>query len=198
MAETEFLNGFEKENDEWWKQSCTKQIFRDSVVRYFIFTEGDAAVEEDATPASGVRVRTNSLGPKVSKAWKRFAEDVDAFERSLQDVLTRRAKENYARALRSAEKDAAAHGIMNSRDFGAQDSLEVQVSLDGIFLHDGSPDDEAYMSFEFSVGWDDEHGLEVITHRGVPLAVSENRGEFPNVLETTRYIKLCVRNNGKP
>jgi len=198
VASSDFLDRFAPEDDEWWWQSCDKPVFRNSVVRYFIFAEGDAAKDDDVTSSSDVRARTNSLGPRVAKAWGRFAGDTDAFERSLRDVLTRRAKENYTRALRSAKKGSAAAGIIESRDFGTRDSLDVQVSLVAIFLHDASPDDEAYMSFEFSVGWDDEHGLEVITHRGVPVAVSENRGEFPNILEPAKYVKACVRNYGKP
>ncbi len=187
-----FLTAFRQEPGypNWYSQVVPKLIFKRAVSSVEIWEDGQVQRMARARRAATMTVTAycengNGMGAYQDNAWSHFMTNAESYESRLRAWLWRRAKQNLDAAVESNTADPKANPpglwekVMSVADFTKPDSLELQVSLRGIGLIDQGPQRTGYICFEFDVGWDPEHGLSILMHRGKIVGVSGG-SEFYN------------------
>ena len=180
--------------DEGWLETrVSRPVFRDSVMRFSIWEDGQAM---EITPPVGVeptiRVAVESASSSPSRwhesSWDHFEANLNAYEEAMRAVLWPLALRTYRFALDNPDEG---FGLVSKRaDFESPASLDLQVALLDIFLYDAGRDGVGYASFEFNVGWDDEHGVSILMHGLTPIGVS-SRADFTCREDPSGHAKYC-------
>lgn len=135
----------------------------------------------------------NALGEYHENAWNFIQENSNSIEQELRRKLWVVCHSNFSEFTEALETDDEEWIRMKDAvDWEAKSSLEVQVELTSITLIDDGIDEIGFSCFDFSVGWDDEHGISVLMHKDNVLAASccgdfSNRG--PNLIPHAKAIQ---------
>jgi hypothetical protein len=187
-----FLAAFAQEPGypDWYSQVVPKPIFKQSSVCAEIWEDGQVLQTGNAARKPTITVRAycengNGLGTYQDKAWSHFLERAEHYESRLRSLLWTRAKQNFHAAVEANAADSTINPpgrweeVTTLADFTKAESLDLQVSLGEIGLIDQGPQRTGFICFDFQIGWDGEHGLSILMHRGKIVGVG-GKADFYN------------------
>ncbi|SMF57783.1 DUF6985 domain-containing protein [Pseudobacteriovorax antillogorgiicola] len=173
--------------ESWYVATFDKKIFKDSGVYLSFRCDGYCDLDPDFEISEEVSVTAiddMGSGPSLihEKAWRNFLEHAKNYEKELIRKLWAIVSSEID-LLDFQEEDL---DPMNGKkqnfwdqlrvklDLSSSDCLKSQVHLESINLLDHGLSEIGIIVFAFSVGWDDEHGVEIAMHEGRVLAASSS------------------------
>lgn len=219
-----FAGRFTRDN-EWPDHYTTKftatiprPFMKESKVVYVLRQDGlcypdDGPIKSEWSPDVSLEIDSESrkIEPAHEAAWKFVIDERNAVGSIVRKAAWERCKRNYKEFLSELEDslqhpDVEPHECqwesMKKIDWASPASLDLQVCLNRITLFERK--ELVCVAFDFSVGWDDEHGMSVITHRDNVVAINgaadfgftDWRLRFPLFRSTTmwqRFWSSCRR-----
>jgi hypothetical protein len=216
-----FKAGFEREEEfsTIHRQSISKLFFSKSQILYSIRPDGIAYIEECKDPAKQSTIEvtietaedTEILDSHL-RAWEFILDNLAILERTSTASLHKIAQENFLEFLADRakleeelknevdddgemewqEEEGDWNAIKNQEDWNSEECLHKQIDLLGITILSCVHAGVNLVAFDFNVGWDAEHGVSILMHKGEVLASSgiahfTGRGDQP-----LRYIDASL------
>jgi len=149
-------------------------------VRFSLWCDGECTAEDDRERDEVISVTAyceseNGVNSLHEEAWKYIKANTPTIEKELRRKLWAICCENFeefSESLEADDSDWAAIAIENAANWKAPSSLDVQVELTGISLFEHGLDEAGFCTFDFDIGWDEEHGLSILMHKDKLLAAS--------------------------
>lgn len=175
-----FHDSFEQDNDypEWYHSHAERPVLVDARVKYCIWGGGQCFAEDDResndTIALTAYCETGAGFGSVQEAcWNYIKSHTDLIEKELRRKLWAICRENFEEFLASIDGDDTEWlELKDIAEWEHPSSLDLQVELVGIGMFDHGFDEVGFCTFDFDVGWDEEHGLSILMHKGNVLAAS--------------------------
>ena len=181
----------------WHEWETEKPLLKNAAVRFA------PPYVNESSPSSKLEVTAlveneREFGSFHEIAWHFITRNAEDVERALRRKLLL----NHAYALRMfnlellpdyeddelEEWHAACRGI----NMDTSDAIDSLYELTSIGLLDDGLDECGFSYFDFSSGWDEEHGFSILMHRNSVLAAgggSEFSNRGPQLLPHVRYIQ---------
>ena len=182
---------------EWQEWESRTPILRDSCIRY-VLHPWKCRIEDDDAASDLITVNSycengNGFGAYQENAWSFIVTNPSTIESELRRKLWPPCLGNYHYFIGEVDpNDEEWTRIRSVQNWEQPSALDGQVELTSIGLVDDGFDDVGFSLFEFAVGWDEEHGLSVLMHRGYVLAAScgaDFTGRGPNLIPHAKSIQ---------
>lgn len=183
----DFIKNFRQKSDGWFDWETQTPILRDARVRYTLNPDccGIEEVDEDNDTISVVALCEfeNGVTAIHERTWNFIVANRPEIERQLRRKLWAACLRNYQDFIFNLNvNDEVWLRIKEAENWETIGALDSQIELIGINLLDHGFDEIGFSLFDFSVGWDEEHGASLLMHRDRILAASgladfTNRGQ---------------------
>ncbi len=175
-----FRDSFEQDADhpDWYHAHADRPVMQTASVRFSLWGDGECAAEDDRECDEVILITAyceseNGVSSPHEEAWKYIKANTPTIEKELRRKLWAICCENFEEFSESLEPDDADWAaIENAANWKDASSLDVQVELTGISLFGHGFDEAGFCTFDFDIGWDEEHGLCILMHKDKVLAAS--------------------------
>ncbi len=199
-----FHNSFEQE-DDYFHARAAPPVLADARVNYCLLGDGQCFAADNREYDKSIALTANcettvDLGPVHENCWNFIEANTGQIEKELRRKLWAICRDNFQSFLEVVEPDSAEW--LKSRNLAAWEdpsSLDVQVRLTGIGLFDHGFDEVGFCTFDFDVGWDEEHGCSILMHKSHVLAassVADFIGRGSGVIDHATYIQTFTFTKG--
>lgn len=198
---------FKRDGDYPWSEGKMARIaFKDCENRltldedgYFYAAEDDEVDRPQKVIVTAYHEVAGKLVDHHRTAFEHFIENASAYETRLLKYLGDIAAENIksALAVKSWRQElmlfligkGGLKSFIKKHSLDAPDGIKKQIVWTGLGLYDQGIDGVGLITVDFHCGWDDEHGISVLMHKGKVLchgglADYSNRGD--SLLETAK------------
>jgi hypothetical protein len=185
----------EKDFTMFHRQNIPKPFFLKSHILYSLRPDGILYLEKtkELTEQNVIEIMIETeehteIAESHHKAWQFILENLATLEQNITNRLHQISQENFAEFLEAraeseqkeseyeyeiAEDDDIEwedeegdwNTVKDQEDWNSIECLHKQISLSSIAILECAYNEVALTSFNFRVGWDEEHGVSILTYR---------------------------------
>lgn len=175
-----FHDSFEQDHDhpKWYHSQAVRPVLIGASVKCCIWGNGQIFAEGNRELDELVRVTAycdtdRGFGSVQENCWNYIKANIEQIETELRRKIWAICRENFEEFLENVEADNPEWlELKYLAKWEDPSSLDVQIELTEIGLFDHGFDEVGFCTFDFDVGWDEEHGLSILMHKGHVLAAS--------------------------